>query len=278
MAQIGYRVIDTITYQEYDGTYASYLSLLSYFGLNPLLNTWVDETSQLYLDQISVYININGYLVKYSYVDPTFGINNGGFVGYDFDSGFRDIFTTDITNLDPQWALDKSSYSTIAYANSLTMSGPTGPQGIKGNTGSQGISGSTGSQGPIGITGSSWVINIPTGLTAGSRNFNQAYQVSSTRPSKISLSPQISCNLTLLAGQSGTITLDISSNGSTGWIVCKSIGGSNTGSLTIGLNTTQLTMAPLDQDLPAGYYWRLTTTNLTGTPTYTFNGGSYIIY
>jgi hypothetical protein len=118
---------------------------------------------------------------------------------------------------------------------------------------------------------------VPTAIASGGRNFNQAYQVSSTSYSKISLSPQISCTLSLSGGSSGQVILEISQDGSTGWIFCKMLTASNTGTLTVGLNTTQITGGALDQDLPPGYYWRLRTNNVAGTPTYTFNGGSETI-
>jgi len=118
----------------------------------------------------------------------------------------------------------------------------------------------------------------PIAIASGARNFNQAYQVSTTSQSHISVSPQLSCSLSLSGGTSGTIVLEISANGSTGWIFQGEISGSNTGTLTIGLNTTQITGGQMTADLPAGYYWRLTTTNVTGTPTYTFNGGYYTTY
>lgn len=119
---------------------------------------------------------------------------------------------------------------------------------------------------------------VPTAIASGARNLNQAYQVSATRPAFISVSPAISCNLSLSGGQAGNAQLQISANGSTGWIVVGVLQSSNTGTLTIGLNTTQISGAPMDVALPAGYYWRIATTNTTGTPTFTFNGGYELIF
>lgn len=119
---------------------------------------------------------------------------------------------------------------------------------------------------------------VPTAIASGARNFNQAYQISSTRPSFISVSPQIACALSLAGGQSGTATLEISANGTTGWVYIATLAGSNTGSLTLGLNTTQISGGQLITDLPSGYFWRLTTSNIAGTPTYVFNGGNFSIY
>lgn len=120
---------------------------------------------------------------------------------------------------------------------------------------------------------------LPTTIASGGRNFNQAYQISSTRPTTISVSVQISCNLSLTGGQAGNIQLQISANGSSGWITVAQLTASNTGTLTIGLNTTQVSGGQLVYEgLPAGYYWRILTTNTTGTPTYTFNGGFEKVY
>lgn len=119
----------------------------------------------------------------------------------------------------------------------------------------------------------------PSIISLGARNFNQAYQISSIRPSQISISVQISCNLSLSGGQEGNIKLQISADGSTNWLTVGMLTGSNTGSLSVGLNTTQISGGQLVyNELPLGYYWKALTTNVTGSPTYTFNGGYEIVY
>lgn len=122
-------------------------------------------------------------------------------------------------------------------------------------------------------------INIPTNIASGTRSFGTAYRESATDAYNISLGVQLSCNLSLSGGQSGYVELEISANGTTGWSVIggQRVSGSNIGSLTIGLNTTQITGAPLEYDIPLGYYYRMISTNVTGTPTYSFIGGSYRI-
>lgn len=117
----------------------------------------------------------------------------------------------------------------------------------------------------------------PVAIASGSKSFNTAYQVSATNDAYLTVSPQISCNLSLSGGQAGTITLEISANGTSGWILMGVVSGSNTGTLTIGLNTTQVSGAPMFAYIPAGYYYRMTTNNTTGSPTYTFNGGNYTL-
>lgn len=122
-------------------------------------------------------------------------------------------------------------------------------------------------------SGLNWT--FPT--STGARSFNTAYRESTTNLYNVALSSQIACNLSLTGGQAGTITLEISPNGTSGWVAVGTLSASNTGTLTIGLNTTQISGGQLSYDVPATYYWRLTTNNTTGTPTYTFNGGVYKI-
>lgn len=134
----------------------------------------------------------------------------------------------------------------------------------------------------LGTNGSSatWVSQLSWSAPAstGARSFNTAYRESATNIYSISLSSQISCSLSITGGQSGTVSLEISANGTSGWTpVGGIIAGSNTGTLTIGLSTVQITGGQLTYEIPATYYYRLTTNNITGSPTYTFNGGTYKI-
>lgn len=118
----------------------------------------------------------------------------------------------------------------------------------------------------------------PTPISAGARNFNTAYQISSSNASEISLSVEMSCVLTSSGGQGGDIILEVSQDGLTNWIYVAQFSASNTGTLTAGLTTTQVTGGQLKVSLPIEYYWRLRTNTTTGSPTYTFNGGSYRVY
>lgn len=120
-------------------------------------------------------------------------------------------------------------------------------------------------------------VPIPTAIAAGNRNFNQAYQISSTRPTTVSVTPSIVITIGVLGSVTGQSILEISANGSSGWIY---IGEVANQSSTIGLSTTN--RAPISADLPSGYYWRLRTVNtITGlntNPTYSFSGGSEWVY
>lgn len=114
-------------------------------------------------------------------------------------------------------------------------------------------------------------ITVDTISTA--RAFNTAYQMSTTKNVLVSISASASPTLSLSGGQAGEVYLEISANGSTNWLSYGKIAIGNTGTLTIGLNTTGLGGAGLSAIVPAGYFWRARTNNLTGTPTYVFNGG-----
>lgn len=122
------------------------------------------------------------------------------------------------------------------------------------------------------------VPSTPTAIASGGRNFNQAYQISSSVRAKISVSVQVTCELSLTGGESGKVILEISPDGSTGWIHMGTLTGENTGTLTIGLSTVNNVGGQLNADLPVGYYWRASTTNVTGTPAYSFLGGHEVTY
>lgn len=112
-------------------------------------------------------------------------------------------------------------------------------------------------------------------LSNTDRNLNQAYQISTTSFSEIKVSVQIVSVLSISGGQSGNIYLEYSANGSTGWTFTGQIPNGNTGTLTLGITTTQTTGGQLSSAIPVGYYWRLRT---SGTGTFTFLGGEQITY
>lgn len=161
---IAYKSIDTIKFQQYDGTYSSYQSLMDYFELDQMIDPWIDEYSPLTLNQIGAFLNVNGTLVKY--LNPYTAPNQpDAYRGFDWDGDFMTGWTLDQSSLDPVWAADKPDYATIAYADSLVMSGPEGPQG------EQGIQGEKGDKGDTGNTGSSGIITLTTTGT-GAATYN----------------------------------------------------------------------------------------------------------
>lgn len=122
------------------------------------------------------------------------------------------------------------------------------------------------------------VANPVNDTLSAARAFNQAFQMSTTAFVDINPCVNISCNLSLTSGQSGEAILEVSANGTSGWIAKGNISGSNTGTLTIGLNTTQITGGCMTLKLDPGWYWRIRTNNITGTPTYTMRQGNKTTY
>jgi len=115
---------------------------------------------------------------------------------------------------------------------------------------------------------------IPTlpsyGQSAVTRSFNTVFVPSSTRNVVVSYSVEIAATISLTAGQTGTVFLEISADGSTGWTEISRATNGNTGTLTIGLNLTQTATNPVVGTVPAGYSVRLRT---TGTATITYRAG-----
>lgn len=109
--------------------------------------------------------------------------------------------------------------------------------------------------------------------SSATRSLNSAFVPSSTRNVLASYSVDIAATLSLSGGQSGTVFLEISANGTTGWTTIAQFTNANAGSLTIGLNVTQTNTAMLAGTIPAGYSARLRTANNTGTPTFTYRCG-----
>lgn len=102
------------------------------------------------------------------------------------------------------------------------------------------------------------------------------YQVSITQPSLVSYCIQIASTLSLSGGQTGTVFLEISPDNITYTEVGRFVNG-NTGTLTIGLNTTDTKSSQLSAYVPKSYYVRLRQTS-SGTPTITYISGQETLF
>lgn len=120
----------------------------------------------------------------------------------------------------------------------------------------------------ISISGTYPTFTIGSSFTYNERTvaFATAYQPSITRPTEVDVNVQIASSLSLSGGQSGTTILEVSPNGSTGWVTKRTVTNFNTGTLTIGLNTVQTYAAAINYVIPTGYYYRITN---TGASTFT---------
>lgn len=107
-------------------------------------------------------------------------------------------------------------------------------------------------------------------FSSPTRAVNTAYQSSTTRDTDVRASVDITTTLSLTGGTTGKVTLQYADDSgfTTNVVTVQQYTNSNTGTLTIGLNTSQIGTADLSGIIPAGKYYRLATTNTTGTPTF----------
>lgn len=86
----------------------------------------------------------------------------------------------------------------------------------------------------------------------------------------VNASVDVTTTLSLSGGSAGKVELKYADDSAftTNVKTLQGYTNSNTGTLTIGLNTSQIGSASLTGLVPAGKYYRLVTTNVTGTPTY----------
>lgn len=112
-----------------------------------------------------------------------------------------------------------------------------------------------------------------------SRSLNSIFQISTTQDSFVNYSIDIATAISLLAGQAGTVFLEISlsSTFASGIQEVARFINSCTGTLTVGLALNQIVTGNLGGYIPSGYYVRLRTQNNTGTPTFTYRSGQEVL-
>lgn len=117
------------------------------------------------------------------------------------------------------------------------------------------------------------IFNTPT------RSLNTAFQISTTQDAFVSYSVDISCTMSLTSGQTGSVTLQYADDSgfTTNVKTVQSGSNGNTGTLTIGLALTQIGTAQLSGMIPSSKYVKLVTTNVTGTPTFTYKSASEVL-
>jgi len=103
---------------------------------------------------------------------------------------------------------------------------------------------------------------------AATRSLNTIFQVSATRPVMVCYSVQLTVTASISGGQTGDVILEIASNvGFTANVQTVSIAGlGQTYTLAIALQGVQPQTGVLMGMVPAGYYARMRTVNVVGTP------------
>lgn len=105
------------------------------------------------------------------------------------------------------------------------------------------------------------------------RSFGTAYQASNTgRIYDVDFTVSIAIGSGILASSNGQVTLDISSNGSSGWVEYGRCQNTNTG--VLAAQNTQIVQV-FAKDIPAGYYYRLNSTQNSGSATFSNSLGGH---
>lgn len=112
------------------------------------------------------------------------------------------------------------------------------------------------------------------------RSLNTAFQVSTTKDAIVHYSVDISTTVSLTGSQVGQVILEIATNSAftTGVQSLQEFSNGNTGSLVVGLVLTQLNTACVNGVVLAGYWVRLRTVNVTGTPVFTFKRSQEVLF
>lgn len=121
-------------------------------------------------------------------------------------------------------------------------------------------------------------VNTPS-FTNPSRSLNTSFQISTTQNTVVSYSVDISCSMSLITGQKGTLFLRYADDSAftTNVVTVARGSNSNSGTLTLGLALTQIGAVNLYGMIPAGKYVKLITQNDTGTPTFTIQNSQEVL-
>jgi hypothetical protein len=114
---------------------------------------------------------------------------------------------------------------------------------------------------------------------AATRALNAAFQVSATRDAEVRYTVQITVTASIAGGQNGEVVLEIASDsGFTTNVQTLGIAGlGQTYTLAIALQGVQPQTQQVVGYVPAGYYARLRTVNVTGTPAFAYRAGQEVL-
>lgn len=203
-------------------------------------------------------------------------------ITHDYGDGSYTLVVLDIDNYLTSWTFGPNSQAalpTIAIVGieedatdttdnrwranpsiGLGATGATGPQGAQGNTGSTGATGATGSTGPGALV---------TAQSSPSLTLNgSAVQFDTAHDTLYRATVKITDAITLTAGAAGHVDLICDVNVSPATVV-DTAQFELTGTLVVGANLVSSHTQSLTWRVPAGHRCKLTSTNDTGTPTYT---------
>lgn len=112
---------------------------------------------------------------------------------------------------------------------------------------------------------------------AASANGNQ---LSSTRNAQVSYSVTLVSTATIAGSQSGYVVLEICPTNSAvagNWVEINRVTNGQAVSLAVVLQSVSTGGGTVSGTVPSGYYRRLRSVNVSGTPSYTFNSGQEVL-
>jgi len=118
--------------------------------------------------------------------------------------------------------------------------------------------------------------NAPTRSFVTTAAAANGFRLSTFRDAEVSYSVSIDTTISLSGNSSGVVVLEVAATNSTtasDWKTISRIPSGQSGGLVVGLTLNQAGGGNLSGIVPAGWYARLRTINVAGTPTFTFNGG-----
>lgn len=106
------------------------------------------------------------------------------------------------------------------------------------------------------------------------------FTLSSTQNALVNYSISITTSVSLSGNASGYVVLEIcptNSSTAASWLEIGRSPSGQSGTLVVGLTLTQVGGGQIGGAVPAGYYSRLRSVNVSGTPTYAYNSGQEVL-
>ena len=193
-------------------------------------------------------------------------------------SGNPSNFLTGITSGQVTGALGFTPYSAANPSGFVSQSGARSAVSLT----------TTGTSGAATYNASTGVLNVPNYTapsvpartqSAATRALNTAFQISATRDAMATYSVQCTITASIAGGQSCDVILEIATDAAftAGVQTVGIIGTGQTYTLAVAIQGVQPQTAQLTGYIPAGYYARLRTVSVTGSPTFSMRAGQEIL-
>lgn len=187
-------------------------------------------------------------------------------------------FLTGITSGQVTGALGFTPYSASNPSSFISQSGARTAVSLT----------TTGTSGAATYNSSTGVLNVPNytppavparSQSAATRTLNAAFQVSTTRDALVNYSVQCTITASIASGQSCDVVLEIATDAAftAGVQTVGIIGTGQTYTLAVAIQGVQPQTAQVTGYVPAGYYARLRTVNVSGAPVYAYRAGQEIL-